>query len=345
MRVTVYSKFSLIPNNEDIIDHIPIFATQEYADYLNETKNYKTIWFDGRDNGNAYYMIPFAVMKKGPFKKGMFLTATNSLGKENTLKNEKIFLNEIIKYIKSHKLCDWIQQPPNWAIFNAYPDGAIYAPFGTYQINLGEKSEDELFKNLSKKNRQYVNKANKEGVKIEKGIKYLDDVLSLIRNTLSKAKMDFITKKVALILKDKLHDHLWVYIAYYNSIPQAGTLFLSNSFSTYGYYAGTIDKPVRGATTLLYWGVIKDSKNRGVKFFDFVGARINPTLGSKQEKLQLYKRHFGTVMREGYLWKYKISKTKYFIYQAITKIRSWIKFKKFQGDIIDQEIRLGNKQQ
>ena len=276
-------------------------------------------------------------MKKGPFKKGMFLTSVNSLGNVNTIESEKEFLNEIIIYIKTNKLCDWIQQPPNWAIFNTYPDCSIYVPFGTYQIDLQSKSEEELFKNLSRKNRQYIYKANREGVKIKKGIEYLDEVLLLIREKLSKAKMNFITKEVALILKNKLDGHFLVYIAYYNDVPQAGTLFLSNLFSIYGYYAGSINKPVKGATPLLYWEVMKDSKNIGVKLFDFVGARINPTPGSKQESLQLYKRHFGSKMKQGFLWKMVFNKQKYNIFIIYMKIINLLKGRNNKGEIIDQE--------
>jgi len=84
-----------MPNNETIEDKIPIFASQKYADFIRETKNYHAIWIESKEN-RIHYLIPFAVMKKGPFKKGMFLTSVNSLGNVNTIESEKEFLKVII---------------------------------------------------------------------------------------------------------------------------------------------------------------------------------------------------------------------------------------------------------
>ena len=337
LNIKCYYKFCQIQADDTLKDKIPIFATQAYADFIKETKKYHTIWLESQEE-DIHYLIPFSVMKKGFFKKGMFLTAVISLGSVNTIELEKEFLNLIVKYIKKHRLCDWIQQPSNWAIFNTHPDGAINAPFGTYKINLKQKSEEELFRNIYKRNRQYINKATREGVVIKKGFSYLDDALILIQNTLNKAKFNSFSIEKAQILKKILINKVQVYVAYYNGIPQAGTIFLANSFATYGFYAGTSDRPINGATPLLYWEAIKDFKKNGSTFLDFVGARINPEPGSKQEKLQFYKRHLGAELHEGFLWKMVINNPKYQIFKFYIKIMNLLKGRKSKGDIIDQEI-------
>lgn len=339
MKINIFNQFTLIPNNKSINHKIPIFATQQYADFLKETKNYETIWFEGISGSNIHYLIPFAVKKKGPFKNGMFLTATISLGKINTIEYEKVFLNELINIIKKYKLCDWIQQSPNWAIFNTSPDGAIYVLFGSYRIDLNTKSNEELFRSIRSADRKDINKAIREKVEIKKGIEYLDPVYQLIKDTLDKANIKYPSKDEMINIYYNLKDSFWIYVAYFKNIPQSGVIFFSNLYATYGIFGGSIKRPARGATTLLHWEAIKDSKKKGVRIYDFVGARLNPIPGSKQERIQKFKEHFGVVLEKGYLWKMSISKIKYRIYIIAVKCMCILNGKKYKGDIIDQEIK------
>ena len=70
-------------------------------------------------NPDIQFIIPFAVRNKYIFKNGMFLTASICLDENVDIETEKEFLNSIIAIIKQEKLCDWIGQPPNWALFNS----------------------------------------------------------------------------------------------------------------------------------------------------------------------------------------------------------------------------------
>ena len=94
-----------------------------------------------------------------------------------------------------------------------------------------------------------------------------------------------------------------------------------------------------GENHLLHWQAIKDAKQNGIKYFDFIGARINPEPGSKQEGIQKFKKYFGGELVKGYLWKMPIRKFKYYFYNFLVRCKYFIKFKKYKGDIIDQEIR------
>ena len=90
MKLSVIIKLKNIPNYDKIVDSIPIFATQVYADYLKETKNYNTIWFMAKIH-EMDYVIPFGVKKKGPFKKGLFLSEVICFDAENIVEHEKDF--------------------------------------------------------------------------------------------------------------------------------------------------------------------------------------------------------------------------------------------------------------
>jgi lipid II:glycine glycyltransferase (peptidoglycan interpeptide bridge formation enzyme) len=81
---------------------------------------------------------------------------------------------------------------------------------------------------------------------------------------------------------------------------------------------------------LLQWEAIKRFRNLGVKRYDFVGVRINPEEGSKQEGLMTFKQRFGGYLAKGFMWKYSLSPLKYAVYsQAVKYLRG--------GDIVDAE--------
>ena len=71
---------------------------------------------------------------------------------------------------------------------------------------------------------------------------------------------------------------------------------------------------------------MKLMKERGVKYYDFVGARINPDEGSKYEGIQRFKSRFGGELKKGYLWKMPLNKFKYKLFcwlVAAKQLRRW----------------------
>jgi len=345
MKIIIYKKFKDISNSEEFSLSIPVFASQQYADYLKVQKNYNTIWISGINNNGSSYFIPFATMKKGPFRKGMFLTAVISKGIKEVLDKEKEFLDKVVDLVKSNKLCDWIQQGPNWAIFNTYPSGAIYAPFGTYRINMEDKTEEELYMKLYGKVRSRINKTTREKlIEIKKNEENFDDSIQLIDSTLRSAKIESFTKNKLNTIRKHLKDNVVVYTTYSNNEPQSSLIYFYNQYSMYGMYAGSKRGAVQGATESLIWQAIKEAKKKKIKYFDFVGARINPDENSKLYRIQKNKYHFGSQLKEGYMWKMVLNRPKYFLYTFYVRTLNLLRGKKNKGDIIDQETeRLGMK--
>jgi hypothetical protein len=335
----VYNKFEDVPESERFSENLPVFATAEYTRFLEETEKSTTIWFHWVADMGTQFIIPLTVKKKYYFKVGTFLTSTICTAEKIDLENEKIFLNSVIKTIKAQKICNWIQQSPNWAIFNAYPDGAVFTNFGSYRINLCSKTKDELLNSIHVKDRADIRKALKEGIVIKRGLDYLGIALHLIKHTAEKAGMRVPSVNDLRSIKDNIE----VFLSYYNDVPQTSAIFYTNKFAWYNMYAGTSDKPFRGSNTLLYWAAIRSAKEDGVSIFDFVGARLNPQTGSKQEKIQRFKQHFGVEIATGFMWKMPISKSKFYIYQLLIKILGIIRRQEIKGDIIDQELKRSSK--
>lgn len=338
MKVCKFTKYTDIPDSDLFLDKIPVFASQNYADYLIESKGHNVVWFAGlKENNTVSYLLPFALIKRKFFSKGYFVTGVVSFNQLYSAEKEKKFLDKVIIYIETNKLCDWIQQGPNWALFNTVPSRAKSAKFGTYKIFLENKSEENLLKRMNRYHRKDINYAIRNNVEIKKGIENINDCLLIIGSTSKEAGLYSPSlaeiEKLAFFFKDNLR----IYVSYFDNIPQSAAIFLSNKYCIFGLYAGSISGAVRGSNAYLFWEAIKDGKENNCAGFDFVGGRLKPEPGSKLERIQRFKEHFGSEFIQGYLWKMKFSNTKYYLYHILIRLLYLAKFKKYKPDIIDQE--------
>lgn len=333
MKIKIYTNF---PNEFIDETQIPVFCTTGYVNYLKDVKSQDVFWFAGFKNDMMICIIPFSIIKKTIFKKGYFLTAVVNVNAQDEI-YEKEFLEEVIHYIKEKKLCDWIQQPPTWVLFGEVPTNSIYCEFGTYRIELDNKDENELFDKLDRSAHREIRRATLNKVIIKRGLEWWEDCSKVFSLKGARGNIKFPDKNEMEQLLDYLHDNIIIYTCYYNDIPQASLIVISNKFCTYGLYAGTITKPLYGSNYLLFWHAIKEAKLSGVKYFDFVGARINPIIGSKQEGIQIFKNHFGGELVQGFLWKMVFNKKKYKLYIFLLVLYYKVTGKKRKYDIIDQE--------
>lgn len=334
----IVKTYSQLPDKLIDETQVPVFATPGYAKYLKEAESQNAFWFAGVSDNTIIYLIPFSVTKKAFFRKGCFLTETLPLTSNNGYR-EKEFLNSVIDHIKTNKTCDWIEQPPNWAIFNNVPSDSIFCEFGTYKIDLTKYNEDELFRKMRKDKRRSIQAAMNENYVINKGAAYLDDCMKAFEGAAKGGNYTLPEKKEITTILKYLPNNINIFTAYENNIPQSAVIMYYNPYSTYGIYAGRIPTSSRNINNWLLWQTILDAKRSGIKYFDFAGARINPERGSKLYKIQVFKEHFGVKLIRGFLWKMTISKIKYYIYTVVTQFSFLIKFKKYEGDIIDQELR------
>ena len=340
MIIKIYYKYADIPDSDRLIGNTPIFATQNYAGYIKELRNRDTVWFAQIKENSVSYLIPIAINKKLIFRRGYFLTGVISFNTNNSLEEEKEFLDNVVNYIKKEKLCDWIQQGPNWALFNTFPTGSKAVKFGTYKIFLKDKTEDELFNSIKRNHRNNISNANKSEVRIKKGIEYLNDCRAIINETARKANLHSLSLTELNRLFFHFKDNLKIYVSCLGDVPQSAAIFLSSEYCTYALYAGSINKAFRGSNALLDWETIKDAKNNNSRYFDFVGARINPAPGSKLEGIQNYKKRFGCDFVQGYLWKIVLSEGKFRVFNILLNFYFLILNKKNKKDIIDEEFEI-----
>jgi hypothetical protein len=286
-------------------------------------------WLGGiDDSGKLLCALPFTIIRKSIIRMVRFRVETIPLGENFDVCMEKSFLNEVVEYFRSAGM-DMIIPASTNTIFRTFPDGAIIAPYGSYIIDLSQ-TDEALMSNIHPKNRTDIRKAIKTGVEIRNGIEYMDTAYSLVRDTFKKSSLPFMSYDTFKRMVNGLGENLKIFVADYQGIIQGCAVIPYSKHSAYSIYAGSIPKPADGATKLLHWESMRLFRELGVRRYDFVGARINPEKGSKQEKLMLYKRQLGGKLVEGYMWKYSLHPLKFFVYShAVRRLRG--------GDIVDQE--------
>ena len=239
-----------------------------------------------------------------------------------------MFLNSVIDYFKSTG-ADIIIPATTNAIFRTYPDGADIAPYGTYAIDLSV-DEEVLWRNIERITRQNINTAAKKGVTIHKGFEDLGAAHKLIVETFQRSNLPFMDYEAFERYVGGLGENGLLMIADYEGVAQSYVIFAFSDYCAYAVYAGNSANQAKGANKLLYWEAIRFFKSLGVKKYDFVGARINPEKGSKEDSINALKRHFGAKLTQGYMWKFPIRPLRSLVYTyAVRYLRG--------GDIVDLE--------
>jgi len=291
-------------------------------------------WLGGFDNsGKLCCILPYTIVKKAIFRMVRFRVET-ILVEDVGVHEEKTFLNSAVEYFRSIG-ADMIIPATTNSIFQTYPDNADAAPYGSYVINL-KQLEETIWGNLSSSHRRKVRLAKKAGIEIKSGIEYLDTAYDLVRDTFKRSKMGFMDRKAFSRYVQSLGPNAAIFVAEHDGTIQGSIVIPFSNHCAYYVYGGSIPQPKNGAMNLLHWEAIRQFRAMGVKRYDFVGVRINPDKGSKQEGLLMFKERFGGQLIKGYMWKYSIQPLKYSIYSlAVRYLRG--------GDIVDVERHKLNK--
>jgi hypothetical protein len=304
---------------------LPILAYEPFLKAVGDEYG----WLGGIDeSGKLRCILPFTIVRKAIFRMVRFRIETIPLDGELDIEEERAFLDSAIEYFRSIK-ADTVIPAATTAIFRTYPDGADVAPYGTYIIDLHEP-EDILWRNVRKIYRQNILRAQRDGVTIRSGVQNFDAAYTLVRDTFRRSKLPFMSCDSFRRYVFGLGEYCKILVAYYNETAQGCTVYAFSNYCAYAVYGGSIDEVHQGAIKLVDWEAIRTFRDMGVRMFDFVGARIDPSEGSKQDTINSYKRRLGGKLKTGYIWKYPLQPIKSIAYSVAVRL--------FRGgDIVDAE--------
>jgi hypothetical protein len=301
-------------------------------------------WIGGFADSSLLCLLPYNILRIPFLRLARFTSETIFLENPIELEKEKDFLNGVVDYFRSMGV-DLIIPATFNSLFRTYPDGANAVPYGTYIVDL-QQSEDALWKNVHPKHRNKIRIAKKTGVIIKNGIEYVNTANTLVQDSFERSTKGLLNSLRLKIRMNEhsireqaasLGDHSRIFVAEYEGIIQGCAVIYYSDYCAYYMHGGSVAHPMTGSTNLLQWEAMSFFRNLGVRFYNFVGARIDPEPGSKQESLKMFKGRFGGELKQGYMWRYSLHPLKSRLYSVAAKIRSG-------GDIVDQEKhRAGSK--
>ena len=286
-------------------------------------------WFEARPAPDLHLVLPFVGRRKAglrwlQFQWGVWSNAPIDVDTEHA------FLDAAVARARAEGFAA-ITQPATMALFHSAPTGATCAPFGTVIVDLAP-TEDELRAGMRSRSRTVARKAEAEGVTIEWGANLEGEAHALCANTMARSGLGFPSREQFGTLVAALGEHVHIGVAHAGGVPQACVV---NPWSVYGahcLFAGSIEHPAAGATTLLQWEAITRARSSGARMYDLVGVRIDPEPGSKYAGLRQFKTGFGGQVVEGCLWKMPLSGWRSSILIAAKRLRG------DAPDIIDQVV-------
>lgn len=314
-----------IPIPIDWNTNLPIFASPPFLETMGDTYG----WLGGvDDSGTLRCLLPYTVTHKAFLHMARFRVETLALGQPLGVDEEKSFLESAVDFFRSSGVNLIIPATAN-AVFRTYPENADAAPYGTYRLDLTQP-EETLWDNLHSKHRNVIRNAIKKGVVIREGVEYLPMVHRLVKETLGRSRMRWMSLRAFEQLVCALGQNIRLFVAESGGVIQSCAAIPFSQHGAYYLFGGGIPHPLTGSMNLLHWEAIQRFRALGVGRYDLMGVRIRPEKGSKEAGLALFKERFGGELVQGYLWKTALRPFAGAIYTTAAHLRSG-------GDVVDKE--------
>lgn len=304
---------------------LPVFASGPFLASAGDEYG----WLGGFDEaGTLRCVLPYTVVSKVMLRMVRFRVETIPWGGNISVMEEKVFLNSAMKYFR---LCgaDLVIPATTNTIFRTYPDGATAAPYGTFIVDL-RQPEDSLWGSMSSSHRRQVRLAQQQGVTIREAGDHAETAYGIIHATFAKSGLPFMNIKAFRRYLKGCGDNVKILVAEKAGGVQSCIVVPFSSSCAYYVYGGSVPGATGGAMHLLHWEAMRLFRSLNVALYDFVGVRINPEKGSKQDGLFSFKERFGGNLVEGYIWKFPLNRMKSCLYDIAARFRSG-------GDIVDRE--------
>lgn len=247
---------------------------------------------------------------------------------------QQAFLDGVMEVLKKDMHVDWVTVTPASTLFQAYPTQSERIKFGNYVLSLvGEESD--VFTRITSKHRNMIRRGEKSGIEIRfGGTELLEDYLLVDRQTWNRSGETIDHTEFYKKYLEDFGEHSLLGVAYKDGVPQCGILGIYNESMFYYMFGASADHPEPGSTHYLQWRTMQYMRERNVRYYNFVGCRLNVDAGSKYENIQRFKKGFGGELVECYLFKVSFNRFKKHLFDFLLEKKSG----KAPQDVIDQEI-------
>jgi hypothetical protein len=313
----------------------PSFADLPYCflpNYLKKNDGFK-VAFD-----KHFASVVHQKRNKG-FKTIQFLSPPFRLnGERADTQQEKIFCETFLNLVRKENYAHRIVQPLNQCLFQVFPKNSTHVAFGSYRLLLAEKTEEQLLQNMPRY-RNPISQTEKLSPIIKTGVAELSNFYSLYKETMLRSGAFAISYKQLNKEVTALGDYCLIANVYINQELQGGLFIAFTNYCAYYLHgASSQTKEAQGAIKYLHFKMMSYLRDKGVSYYDFVGARLSENVSEKIQGIQDFKRRFGGELIKGVLWKADISPLRCKIQDTLLQLKCSLKGNAFPKDIIDQEL-------
>lgn len=312
----------------------PVQFSKGYAEFYKSFHNEEIIYVS-HSGLNAY--MPVRKVKGRWLKMGQILHAPVRNAEELSKEEQSKFYKDLLLFLKKEKIFDRLIQPHPSGIMLSKPDNVPYCDFGTYLNYLQEHDPEALLYTYDPKYRKAVQHSIKNGGRTEFGKEQLPVFFELYKRTTERAGIHCDSYEYFEKLYHCLgNEHVDIGVIYDDNNPIGAILMIYSRYAALCTHAGSsgTESKLYGGMKHLHYDMMLRMKNRGVKLYDLVGVRLHSTNPSL-EGIFRFKKGFGGILKEGFLWKADINSRPAGIYDWLQRIRAG-KHAQFK-DIIDQE--------
>ena len=320
------------PSEKNFGDHWPVQFKKGFSDFYNEYYSSQVLFLH-EEKTKSWLPLNFMTYKIAKF--GQILHPPVSEGMELNAEQQLLFFDRMLAFLKKTSLIDRLIQPHPSGITLAAPKDTKWIPFGSYITELSNFPDDEqLLNSYDVKYKKAIQHSINNGARVVFGKESYQDFYNLYRQTTTRNGIH--TDPVEYF--NSLRKHLGsgnteTAVVYDGTEPLGGIFMLYSKYAGLCTHAGSSGNTrLYGAVKYLHFEMMKLLRDRGVQRYDLVGVRIggsNPAL----EGIFRFKRGFGGVLKQGFLWKTDINAFPLKFYDLIQKVRN----KEQKDDIIDQE--------
>jgi hypothetical protein len=309
---------------------LPVFGTAEFLKSRSSTFGWLT---DGR------FVIPYIVDRRLIFRRLIFTTEPIPLAAAEP-GGYAAFINDIAAFIGKTMKVDQIAKSQANVVWSSYPVGSEHVEWGSYRLDLGRFDDDHgLMEIIHQKHRNVIRKAVKDGVQVSE-TSCDAAVHGCLRDTFARqGELLFPSSDYLQRLRENLGPQLLCFKAEHEGKLQGVAVIPFNQIAGYYYYGGSSEKPYAGSLNLMHYEIIKSLKRRGVRMYDFMGARIHVEKDSKFEGIQRFKSRFGGELVQGHTFRLVLKPFNYALFEIAVKAYYRVKGTRYPGEYIDQETR------
>lgn len=281
---------------------------------------------------DAYMPIRFYNSRN--FTMGQILHAPIHNNEELVPKDQLIFFNMMMRFIRKSKLCVRLVQPHPYGILSALPPNVQWCEFGTYVIDLSTQTKEEIFSKFHLKYQKAIMHSKKNGAVVRISWDVFEDFYTVYSATMKRVDMDAEVRSFFTVMRECMGDgNVVPGVVYDHDFPIGCVFFIYTRYAGFCTHAGSQgESKLYGSMKFLHNEMIDYLKARNVRRYDLVGVRLknnDPSL----EGIFRFKKGFGGDLKTGYLWKADINKRKSRIYEMLLTIKH---HRNKPKDIIDQ---------